>query len=222
MPASVGRACLTSAGDVDFLGPAGKDPLTSDTRPSLHHHFGARGTREPGFHWAAHQDAKWILGSRLAGAPRNETPVGGPTAANMRFRSRGTWCPSCAFVRSPRKSRGRREGRELAAPMARLQKRKQAAVTTGSAETSRPSLREWVTAYTRSPRGPALLPPSPATPVKSIANLASAPGCQDHTTSPSVTTRVRPTRLSRPSQPASTFVTTRTSLFDEAGWRLVA
>jgi len=28
--------------------------------------------------------------------------------------------------------------------MARLQKRKQAAVTTGSAETSRPSLREWV------------------------------------------------------------------------------
>ena len=34
--------------------------------------------------------------------------------------------------------------------------------TTGSAETSRPSLRDGFTAYTRSPRGPALLPPSPA------------------------------------------------------------
>jgi hypothetical protein len=82
-------------------------------------------------------------------------------------------------------NRGRRKGRELAAPMARLQKKMQAAGTTGSAETSRPSLREWVTDYTRSPQGPAFLPLSLATLVESIANLTPAPGCQDHTTSPS-------------------------------------
>ncbi|CCE05381.1 hypothetical protein BRAS3843_1380001 [Bradyrhizobium sp. STM 3843] len=46
------------------------------------------------------------------------------------------------------RNEGRREGRELAAPMARLQQEKQAAVTTGSAETSRPSLRDGFTAYT--------------------------------------------------------------------------
>jgi hypothetical protein len=46
--------------------------------------------------------------------------------------------------------------------MARLQQRTQAAGTTGSAETSRPSLRDGVTIYTRSSRGPAVLPPSSA------------------------------------------------------------
>src|SRR5689334_3557381 len=67
--------------------------------------------------------------------------------------------------------------------MARLQQKTQAADTTGSAETSRPSLRDGVTIYTRSSRGPALLPPSPAN--SSFAGLASAPGCQNHATSPS-------------------------------------
>ncbi|MGJ4992837.1 hypothetical protein ACQR0Z_00370 [Bradyrhizobium sp. HKCCYLS3077] len=38
-------------------------------------------------------------------------------------------------------NRGRREGRALAAPVARLQKIKQAAVTTGLAENARPSPR---------------------------------------------------------------------------------
>src|SRR3569833_1953874 len=41
------------------------------------------------------------------------------------------------------------------------------------------------TAYTRSPQGPAFLPLSLTTLVESIANLTPAPGCQDHTTSPS-------------------------------------
>jgi hypothetical protein len=45
------------------------------------------------------------------------------------------------------KDRGRREGRELAAPMARVQK-KSTRQNHRSAKTSRPSLREWVTAYT--------------------------------------------------------------------------
>jgi hypothetical protein len=43
--------------------------------------------------------------------------------------------------------RGRREGRALAAPVARLQNKKQAAVTTGLAEASRPSLRDGFNAY---------------------------------------------------------------------------
>jgi hypothetical protein len=43
---------------------------------------------------------------------------------------------------SPSSDRGRRECRELAAPMARLQQKTQAAVTTGSAETSRHSPRD--------------------------------------------------------------------------------
>ena len=46
----------------------------------------------------------------------------------------------------------------------------------------RPSLREWVTAYTRSPRGPAFLPPSRATLVKrhrSLGISTGMPGPQD-------------------------------------------
>src|SRR4051812_47691934 len=58
--------------------------------------------------------------------------------------------------------RGRKEGRELAAPMAPVQTIKHGVGTTGSAETSRPSLRDGVTIYTRSSRGTAFLPPSPA------------------------------------------------------------
>jgi len=43
---------------------------------------------------------------------------------------------------SPSKRRGRRECRMLAAPMARLQQKKQAAVTTGKAGAIRHSLRD--------------------------------------------------------------------------------
>jgi hypothetical protein len=78
-----------------------------------------------------------------------------------RSRPRGAFTPEPWRHHRPRKSRGRREGRELAAPMARVRKKMHAAVTTGSAGTSRPSLRDGVTVAPRSPRGPALLPPSP-------------------------------------------------------------
>jgi hypothetical protein len=44
--------------------------------------------------------------------------------------------PSCASVSHPRIQRGRREGRALTAPVARLQNKKQAADTTGSAKSS--------------------------------------------------------------------------------------
>ena len=47
---------------------------------------------------------------------------------------------------------------------------------------------------------------------QSTASLASAPGGQDHTTSPSTSVALVAHDRSRPSQPASTFVTTRTPL----------
>ncbi len=54
--------------------------------------------------------------------------------------------------------------------------------TTGSAEITRPSLRDGVTTYTRSSRGPACWPRRGR---HVIAHLASAPGCQNHATSSS-------------------------------------
>jgi hypothetical protein len=64
--------------------------------------------------------------------------------------------------------------------MARLQQRKQAAVTTGSAEQARHSLRDGLPAYTCSPWGPALLPPC-ANRVKRVAHGISTgmPGPHD-------------------------------------------
>jgi hypothetical protein len=61
--------------------------------------------------------------------------------------------------KTPLMNRGRREGRELAAPVARLQKKTQAAVTTGSAKTSRPSLRDGLAAYSVLSPGTGLIAP---------------------------------------------------------------
>jgi hypothetical protein len=62
---------------------------------------------------------------------------------------------------------------------------------------------------------------APVTPllVKSNARLVSAPGDQDHTTSPSVLASVVHRRSHVHRSPPLRIVTTRTSLFDEAGWR---
>ncbi len=119
--------------------------------------------------------------------------------------------PRCAACSLPQ-TRGRGECRALAAPMARLRKKVQAAGTTSSAETSRHSPRDGFPAYTFSPRGPAFLPPSLATLVKSIASLVSAPGDQDHTISPSASrhSSVAAFRVHR--SPLLRIVTTRTSL----------
>jgi hypothetical protein len=72
--------------------------------------------------------------------------------------------------------------------MARLQQKKQAAVTTGSADNTRPSLRDGFNGlYVLSPVRRAFWPPSPARRVKRVvANLIPASEYQDHTTSPSV------------------------------------
>ena len=58
--------------------------------------------------------------------------------------------------------------------------------TTGDGRNNRSSLRDGLTNYTRSPWGPAFLPPSPTQRASVAADLTSAPGGQDHTTSSSV------------------------------------
>jgi hypothetical protein len=82
----------------------------------------------------------------------------------------------------PQISRGRREGRVLAAPMARVQQ-KSTRQNHRYEPNNRPSLRDGFNAYTYSPRGSALLPPSLTMLVNGIANLAPAPRRQDHTIS---------------------------------------
>jgi hypothetical protein len=66
--------------------------------------------------------------------------------ADTHPRSRGLICPSYASFLAL-EFKGRREGRALAAPVARQQQKKLAAVTTGSAENTRPSLRDGFNAY---------------------------------------------------------------------------
>ena len=85
-----------------------------------------------------------------------------------------------------------------------------AAVTTGSAESTRHSPRNGFNGFFRAlPGDRAFLPPSRA---DRSARLAPASGCQDHTTSPSalasfVRTNDRARRHQRPSHPASRVVT---------------
>ena len=65
------------------------------------------------------------------------------------------------LIDPPSNKRGRREDRVLAAPMAPVRKKCTGQEPQVRAGASRPSLRDGVTAYTRSPRGSAFLPPSP-------------------------------------------------------------
>jgi hypothetical protein len=103
-------------------------------------------------------------------------------------------------------------------PMARVHQKKHAAVTTGSAG-HRPSLRNGLRLIRDLPGNRAFLLPSPAEPLveQLAANLASASGGQDHTTSPSAQVRLVLHHPSRPSHPASTSVTVATPLCYEAG-----
>src|ERR1700732_2656281 len=75
---------------------------------------------------------------------------------------------------------------------------------------TRPSLRNGFNGLSRAlPGDRAFLPPSFA---DRSTPLTPASGRQDHTTSPSASGAARLASLSRPPHPASTFVTTRTSL----------
>ena len=109
--------------------------------------------------------------------------------------------------------RGRRECRVLAAPMARLQQKKQAAVTTGTPNIPAFPAR-WCYGLFRALLGE---PGFVATVIGGLASadLTPASGCQDHTASPSALTPLvlRHPHVHRILLP--TFVTTRTPLFLE-------
>ena len=111
--------------------------------------------------------------------------------------------PELCFIRRP-ETRGRREGRVQAAPMARQQIKKLAAVTTGLADI-RPSLRDGATAYSALSSGTGLSCPRRRAIIS--RDLTSASGGQDHTPSPSALAsfvRVHKARAmpTRPSHPA--------------------
>src|SRR5258708_35500785 len=93
----------------------------------------------------------------------------------------------------------------MASPMARLQQKKQAAVTTGLARsTGIPCAMVLTVSFALSSVTIAWLPPSPARRESVFTNLAPALERQDHTTSPSAQGHVRLTCHPRPSHPRPT------------------
>jgi hypothetical protein len=86
--------------------------------------------------------------------------------------------------------------------------RKHASKSPRSHRLSRHSPRRWCYGFLRAlPGDRALLPPSSAQCASIVANLISASGYQDHTTSPSAGGITRQLMRPRPSHPAPTFVT---------------
>ena len=116
--------------------------------------------------------------------------------------------PELCVARGPLRSRGRREGRALTAPVARLQQKKQAAVATGLAEASRPSLRDGFNGVLRAPWEPGFLAPIAARIVSARLGLSvGRPGPHDFAVRD---VAARPATPSRPSHPASRVVTIAT------------
>jgi hypothetical protein len=103
--------------------------------------------------------------------------------------------PGHASFLDPPITQGRRECRELAAPMARLQNEKQAAVTTRFSRIARHSLHDGFNGVLRAlPGKRALLLPSRT---DRSARLTPASGCQDHATSPCAMISVVRAKLAR-------------------------
>ena len=122
------------------------------------------------------------------------------------MRSRDMFCPRFARNSPALSSRGRREDQVRAAPAVScaMTDRKCAHEHTGSAEASRPSLRNGFTAYlVLFPERTALLPPSPASKLSLLADLTPALRRQNHTTSPYASGAHRLSRLPRPSHPTA-------------------
>src|SRR3569833_808040 len=119
-------------------------------------------------------------------------------------RSRGGSRPSLADRMALRMTRVRVKCRVLAAPMACLQKKMQAAVTTGSAETSGIP-HAVVLTFIRDHPGDRLVCPRRLG-ARRLADLTSAPGGQDHT----ISSPQRPALVSRrPSRPPHPRLTCR-------------
>src|SRR5450631_2923076 len=109
----------------------------------------------------------------------------GDGIADMASPSRGARGARAMRNKGPSKDRGRRECRALAATHGPPAEKKQAAVTTGPAEHPAFPARWVYVLYVLSLVRRAFWPPSPARCESINANLASASGCQDHTTSTS-------------------------------------
>ena len=139
-----------------------------------------------------------ILDCFVAGAPRND---GETYFCLLAARS----APESCRIDWPSETRGRREGRvptDTHGPRATKSTRQNHRFS----RSSRPSLRNGFTAYSCSPRCAGLFGHRQPHDAFASRGLAPASGCQDHTTSPSATSRAR-LRAScpRPSQPASTY-----------------
>jgi hypothetical protein len=131
--------------------------------------------------------------------------------------SRAAFCVRALLRVALEDLRGRREGRVSTDTHGPRATKKHAAVTTGSAATGIPCA--MVLRLIRDlPGNGAFLLPSPARPLveQLSANLASASGGQDHTTSPSALVRLV-LHHPRVQHPASTSVTVATPLCNEAG-----
>jgi hypothetical protein len=108
-------------------------------------------------------------------------------------------CPSFAWS-SPSETGGRRECRVRASPMARLQQKKQAAVTTGSAGSSGIPCAMVLRLIRVLPGVPGFLA---TVALRNVSqSLTPASGGQDHTTSPSAPV-LRQLHRKRPSHPAA-------------------
>jgi len=143
---------------------------------------------EPALRIAAKPTASGLTASGLAARPRLQlaTLKSYHLEVNTSARSRDAFHARVLQVTWPSKNRrGRRECRVMASPMARLQQIKQAAVTTGSAGSTGIPCAMVYGLYRALPGAPGFLATITSVMQNIIANLASASGCQDHTTSPS-------------------------------------
>ena len=134
------------------------------------------------------------------------------TTRDTLSRSRDEIRPSSAFDLVPRNTEGAGKTGCWLHPRPRVQCRKHTSVVaTGSTGATRPSLRNGVTAYTRSPR---------STGLDSLRHRADhhqrdsipASGDQDHTTLPSAASIIRRTDVAASIASRPAFVTTRTPL----------
>jgi hypothetical protein len=144
-------------------------PGQGATRAALRRRAGTQGSRRTLPHGprlcsaSRRQDA-----ARCAASGARERSIFAP--ADTPSRSRGLFCPSFAFVLSPSRNKGRREGRTPAGTRDPHAKNARGVIT-GVAGAVRPSLRNGFTAYgALSPGSDALLPPSPC------GRLTRAPG----------------------------------------------
>jgi hypothetical protein len=156
---------------------------------------------EPGTH---NHDREY--GSRLAlRAPRNDHGFVERSVQTQLLALAAHHARVCPGNPSPHRTRA--QGRPGAGRARGLRAKKHAVVTTGLAENARPSPRDGLAAYTRSPWGPAVLPPSSATRLAQRRELgisAGMPGPRDFTVASETFVRMIRSRCDqiRPPHPA--------------------